>query len=227
MQFAKYIMCRRSAPPKALGVKRGRQLGLFFGLFAIYLLSLLRYIAIKYDDDSSLSGYDYYEHNIILWSSNKSKLVIDNNDGDYYSSSSSNKNNCCGPWSCSYFDNFEGIGSPLATVNMEYLASDWQKRPGYEYDGVPVLNGTKSNFYLRCRTKKHIQPGSYKVRRGKRSSRNVEQNLLGTNQELVNSCWRTTAIHAAQLQVVIHYVKSLKMWYESLIYRYWKAGCKI
>lgn len=160
-------MCRRSAP-KALGVKRGRQLCLFFGLFAIYLLSLLRYIAIKYDDDSS-SRYDYYEHNIILWSSNKSKLVIDNDDGDYDSSSSSNKN-CCGPWSCSYFDNFEGIGSPLATVNMEYLASDWQKRPGYEYDGVPVLNGTKSNFSLRCRTKKHIQPGSYKVRRRKEAA---------------------------------------------------------
>ena len=48
-------MCRRSAQ-KALGVKRGRQLGLFFGLFAIYILSLLRYIAIKYDDDSSSSN---------------------------------------------------------------------------------------------------------------------------------------------------------------------------
>ena len=48
----------------------------------------------------------------------------------------------------------------MATLEMEHLASDWQLKPGWEYDGVPILNHTKSGFFLKCRTKKEFVGGN-------------------------------------------------------------------
>lgn len=66
-------------------------------------------------------------------------------------------------WNCAYYDNPQGSGSPLASLTMDHLASDWQEKPGWGYDGPPILNYTKSGFYLKCHIQKEFQRGSYKM----------------------------------------------------------------
>jgi hypothetical protein len=67
------------------------------------------------------------------------------------------------PWNCAYYDNEQGLGIPLATLQLDHLASDWQNKPGWDYDGPPILNGTKSGFFLLCNKSQLVQKGSYKL----------------------------------------------------------------
>lgn len=68
---------------------------------------------------------------------------------------------CCGPWRCEYYDNLDFTGTPAAVVIMDTLSTDWQKKPGYGYDGVPVLQNKKNMFSMRCSTQKDFVEGAY------------------------------------------------------------------
>jgi hypothetical protein len=68
-----------------------------------------------------------------------------------------------GTWDCSYFDNEKGTGIPLASFSTKNLASDWQAKPGWGYDGVPMLNYKKRDFYLKCNTRSTFPVGDYKM----------------------------------------------------------------
>ena len=65
-------------------------------------------------------------------------------------------------WDCSYFDKND-VSTPLASFKTKHLASDWQMKSGWKYDGVPLLNGTKSGFYLKCGKNTMFQMGSYRL----------------------------------------------------------------
>ena len=107
---------------------------------------------------------------ISLWSAISSYVFLENHHsldidvatgGGHDSDSRNNQDeNCCGPWNCAYYDNKDFLDPPIATLTLEHLASDWQQEPAWNYDGVPILNYTKSNFYIKCHTTKDFQQGT-------------------------------------------------------------------
>ena len=121
--------------------KRQQKIGPFSQSLALFIICVSLW--------SAISSYVFLENHRDINVDTSGGHDINHQDG-----------NCCGPWNCAYYNKKDLLDPPIATLTLEHLASDWQQEPAWNYDGVPILNYTKSNFYIKCHTTKDFQRGT-------------------------------------------------------------------